>query len=317
MSNKFNKNFYKKTENKLVILLYHGVTAYENSGICNMQGKHIFHEEFREQMDFIKRKCSPLSIDEWTSLRNTKKIPKNPVIVSFDDGFKNNYTTAMPILEELQIPAVFYISSGMIGTDKMFWVDILEDLLNRTTKETIKIRLDEEIKFNLSSNEKIFEALLKIKSFCKSQPNDIKERVIKDLISITNINPSCNENPNYISMSWEELQDLDRKKLFTVGGHSLNHNILSSLNDNELEKEISQSLSILQEKLNHPIFHYSYPEGQEIHYNEKVIKILKQKGIVCSPSAINGVNNQTDDLFHLKRIMVGFDGTEFPYKSEI
>ena len=266
-------------------------------------------------MLYIKQNCSPLSVDEWIEIRGSNKIPKNPVIITFDDGFKNNYTTAAPILEELQIPAIFYISAGMIGTEKMFWVDILEDLLNRTTESFIKLKLNEHVEFDITTEDKKFEALLIIKSFCKSSTHIIKERVIKDLTVASKIEPCCHKNPNYISMSWEELIEIDKKDLFTIGGHSLNHNILSSLDSKDLEHEVSESLRILKEKLNHQIIHYSYPEGQMNHYNEEVIQLLKKSGIICSPSAIDGINNFNDDLFHLKRIMPGFDGIKFPYYS--
>ena len=264
-------------------------------------------------MLFVKQHCTPISIDDWLSLRNGNKMPKNPVIVSFDDGFQNNFTTACPVLEEFKIPAIFYISSGMIGTQKMFWVDIIEDLINRTKATNISLKLDKIYKFDLTTDEKKFNALLKIKSFCKIQANEVKDRVISDLKIATNIKPSCFKNPNYMSMSWDQLIELDKNPLFTVGGHSLNHNILSSLSDKELDDEVGQSLSILKKNLRHPIKHYSYPEGQSQHYNEKVIDVLKDKGILCSPSAINGINDHLDDLFHLKRIMVGFDGISFPY----
>ena len=308
-----NKDFHRSTENKLVILLYHGVTKFENNGICNKQGKHISEKEFREHMLFIKQHCTPLSIDDWLSLRNGNNMPKNPVIVSFDDGFENNFTTACPVLEEFKIPAIFYISSGMIGTHKMFWVDIIEDLINRTEAKRISLKLERIDEFDLLGEDNKFKTLLKIKSFCKAKPNNIKNKVISDLQIATNVEPSCFANPNYKSMSWDQLIKLANNPLFTIGGHSLNHNILSSLSNKDLESEVIQSLEMLEDKLGHPINHYSYPEGQPIHFNEKVIEVLKNNGIVCSPSAIYGVNNHLDDLFNLKRIMVGFDGVSFPY----
>ena len=77
----------------------------------------------------------PISIDEYLFYcENKTDLPPNPVVVSFDDGFKNNYSVAAPILDEFQIPAVFYISSGVVNTNMMFWVDVLEDCINLTKK---------------------------------------------------------------------------------------------------------------------------------------------------------------------------------------
>ena len=109
-------------KDKLNILLYHGVTDKPNEGIINYQGKHINKDDFLFQMEFIKKRCSPLSIDEWVEIKqNNKRVPEYPTIISFDDGFKNNITIAAPILDSLKIPSVFYITTGVIDTKKMFW----------------------------------------------------------------------------------------------------------------------------------------------------------------------------------------------------
>ena len=90
-------------KDKLNILLYHGVTDKPNEGIINCQGKHINEDDFLFQMEFIKKRCSPLSIDQWVEIKkNNKRVPEYPTIISFDDGFKNNITIAAPILESLK-----------------------------------------------------------------------------------------------------------------------------------------------------------------------------------------------------------------------
>jgi len=68
--------------------------------------------------------------------------------------------------------------------------------------------------------------------------------------------------------------------------------------------EIQISIKLLKENAGIAPKHYSYPEGQEIDYSDKVIKELKSRGVLCCPTAIDGMNNLSTDLFHLKRIMV-------------
>ena len=105
-------------------------------------------------------------------------------------------------------------------------------------------------------------------------------------------------------MSWAQVQELSRDKLFTVGGHGHTHRILEYLEQSELEREISVSLEQLRAHLNVSIEHYSYPEGLASCYSDRVINLLRRHGIVSSPSAEHGTNRVGDDLFHLKRIMV-------------
>ncbi len=100
--------------------------------------------------------------------------------------------------------------------------------------------------------------------------------------------------------------------LFTIGGHSLYHDILSELPVTRMQADIRISLDLLTYHLDLSIRHYSYPEGQASHFNDEVIACIKSHGIICCPSAINGTNCEKTDLFHLKRSMVGFMGNQFP-----
>lgn len=301
--------------NNLTILLYHGVTSAESVGIENYSKKHIDKDSFVSQMKFIKKKCNVVSMDEIIEIfENNKEISPNTVAVTFDDGFKNNYTDAAPVLEEFNIPSTFYITSGIINTDIMFWVDKLEDCINLCKKDKISIHLDEKREFYLRNKEDKINALNEIKTFCKKNNKTVKNIVIQDVIESTEVKPNVNHSENYKKLDWNELNLMNNNDLFTIGGHSLYHDILSQIkNTSKLELDIELSLNLLKYHLDTEIIHYSYPEGQSNHYNEEVIRILKQNGVICCPSAIDGVNSLKDDLFNLKRIMVGFMGRKFPF----
>ena len=91
----------KSLENKLTIRSYHGVIKAREKGLINFQGKHILAKNFHEQMEFISKFCTPISINEWIDLISSpEKIPRYPTIVTFDDGYKNNLDIAVPILEK-------------------------------------------------------------------------------------------------------------------------------------------------------------------------------------------------------------------------
>ena len=209
-------------------------------------------DEFYRQMSYIKDNCNILSMDEIVDIKRKDEMwPENAVAVTFDDGFKNNYECAAPILNELNIPATFYICSGMIDSKKMFWVDKIEDCINRTKKNAIEIVLDIPLTLSLKSKEEKIQALTKIKSFCKSADIKIKERVLKDLELITGIQPKASSALNYQMMSWDELKSLNNNQLFTIGGHTLYHDIMSAhVDDENMFKDIELSIGLLEFNLN-------------------------------------------------------------------
>ncbi|MBN1872025.1 MAG: polysaccharide deacetylase family protein [Candidatus Omnitrophica bacterium] len=302
---------------KLTILLYHGVTDIASSGIENYSGKHCNRAEFNNEMEFIKKNCNILSMDDViTHFSKRKVFPENSVVVTFDDGFKNNYTIALPILSRLSIPATFYVCPGIIGTDDMFWVDKLEDCINRTKKDVIEIEISgKSERFPLTDREKRIFALESIKRHCKSVSNAEKDGILESLTVEAEVEPDVNASENYRAMTWDDIVDLNRHPGINVGGHSFTHTILSALSADEMKTEITRSIEMLETHLKTKVRHYSYPEGQEKHYNTAIIEFLKECGILCSPSAIDGVNTLEDDLFQLKRIMPHFYGKPFPFKN--
>jgi len=301
-------------ESSLVMLLYHGVTSGPSIGIENFSRKHIDANEFERQMSLIKRKCTVLSIEDVVDIAlREQSWPKNPVVVSFDDGFKNNATIAAPILDKFQIPAVFYICAGMIETNCMFWVDQIEDCINLTERYRICIELDSVVTFELGSPEDRIQAVSAIKAFCKKSDVCDKNRILANLMEATGVTPSFNHATNYKMMSWDEVKSIDRNSLFTIGGHTLYHDSLSAQTAENMRLDIQISLGLLEYNLQHSVKHYAYPEGQAYDYHQNVIDTLKEFGVVCSPTAIEGINPDGSDLFHLHRIMPGFMGRAFPY----
>jgi len=300
----------------LKILCYHGVTSEPSSGIINYSRKHISEQEFEKQMHYLKVNCNVLSIDDVVNFHNSRiPYPNNSVVVTFDDGFRNNFTKAVPILKKYNIPATFYITSGIVNTDIMFWVDRLENSINCTAQNSLDLQSFGLGTFELHNySSKIF-ALDQIKLFCKSQPNQLKDKVIESVEAQCGYIPSNITSDYYTKISWPELKKISDDPLFTIGGHSLYHDILTSYSgdDSRLIMDIEISIKLLEFNLKTPIHHYSYPEGQAIHFNEKIISILKSFGIICCPSGIFGTNSLDDELFKLKRVMVGFNKTEFPF----
>lgn len=301
-------------KSSLVILLYHGITNHISKGIENISNKHIHIDTFYDQMKWLKNNANLVSMDE-VVFNYEYNIPfkKNSVAITFDDGFENNYSVAMPVIQDLKIPTTFYISSGMIGSNQMFWVDEFEDCINLTSEKNILISINGiNNSYNLSSKNNKLDALKKIKKICKSSSNSIRLDILRQIIKETKVNPSFEHSPNYKILNWHQLNEMNKEKNIIIGGHSLKHEILSSLTKEEMEKNIKDSLKLLKVNLNTEIYHYSYPEGQENHYNVDVINALKNSGVVCSPSAIYGINTHKEDLFNLYRVMVGFNEIPFP-----
>jgi len=304
-------------ENEITILLYHGVTEHENVGITNHANKHLNANDFSEQMSWLSSNANLLSMDEVAEMfKKNLPFPEKSVAVTFDDGYKNNYSTAMPILEKHKIPTTFYIAAGMIGEDDLFWVDKIEACIEKTKEKKIEISLGENrVKYNLDNNESKLHALYSIKKYCKLSSQKDVEIIVKELIEKTKVDPSIGDNPNYSTMNWDEVRKLHGNKNFIIGGHSLKHEIFSNLDTEFMKNTIRKSLDILNKQLGSTVEHYSYPEGIGKQFSYEVVASLKKNKIKCCPTARYGKNTHSINLFNLYRVMVGLGGTPFPYKA--
>jgi len=293
------------SEKSLAIFLFHGVIEKHVYKVRNYQRKHIDKDKFYKTIKEIRNNGYPLSFNALIDYHNKKiTFPPNAFAISFDDGFENNYSIAAPILDDLKIPAIVYITSDFVDRNQMSWVDKLEYCFEYTKKGKINLPwIQEPLTFN-NTEDKIL-ILNCIRDQVKQNPSINHDELVSLTFSQCGI-PLIEQtdNPLDLKMSWAQVSELSSNENFIIGGHSHTHKILSFLNKNELEEEIKTSLKLINENIGKKTIHYSYPEGLKNHYSNEVINVLKKYGIACCPSAEDGVNYVEDDLFHLKRIFV-------------
>lgn len=243
------------------------------------------------------------------------RIPDGAVAVTFDDGFRNNYTSAWPVLEKYGIPATIYLATGFISSDRMIWSDRLEATIFDSKRESITVPINgSDTVFNLETTVLRQKAFLDIKAYCKSLGNKSKSGFLNYVEAVLDVSPSA-DHPLYEFMSWDEVREMDASPLIEFGAHTVDHVSLAKVEEAEMRRQISTSVQVLSEELRHPCQFFSYPEGQPDDYNDSVIEQLKALGFDHSPTAINGANDLgSTDPFHIKRIMVGFENQAFPFE---
>ena len=296
----------KLKKDRFVIFLFHGVIDKDFEGVRNYTKKHMNVDTFEEIILNLKKKGNPISMDEIVYYQNINKdIPKYSYAITFDDGFYNNYTLARPILENYSTPATFYISTNLIENNYMTWIDKLEYCLNKAPCLNILLPWNAHPIKLIDENSKI-NCLEQIRKNIKSNPSFYNIQNFVD-----NIYYQCSEKQIaesdhilYKKMKWDQIREMNLNSLFTIGGHSHNHVSLGSLNYADLRYEIETSIDLVKNNVGINLVHYSYPEGQKSDYSIDVINLLKKFGIKCCPTAIDGLNDQNTDLFHLRRIML-------------
>lgn len=291
--------------NGLAIFLFHGVIAGNDYQVRNYTRKHLQREYFDEVIQELKECGYPLSMDEVVEyVQNGKPFPQKSFAVTFDDGFENNFSVAAPVLKDIQIPATFYVTTNFVEKNAMSWIDRIEYCLENCPCGNVLLPWN-EAPYTFRSRETKIRLLEDIRFFVKREPSINCNSLVEDVFMQCGLEPvNQSDDPIDKKMSWEQVQRLSNDPDFIIGGHTHTHATMSFLNSEELEHEISTSLRLLEEKSSVKAHHYSYPEGLEHCYSDEVIEALKRQGIVCSPTAIDGINDRSPDFFRLKRITV-------------
>lgn len=300
-----------------VILLYHGVTASAPVGVENFSRKHMPREEFERQISYVARRCAPMTLREMAGLLARRApLPRGAVAVTFDDTFRNVADVALPILKRHGVPATFFITTGFIGTNRRFWVDVVEHCVNRTTRTELALSLGGRAEtFALRSPEDRVAAIVAVKRVLKASPPAVRDAALRELAEKAGVD-NGDDVDNYRNLDWEGVRRLHAPPHYEVGGHTVNHEILAYLDPARLELEVTGCLDDLRRGLPGSVDLFSYPEGQVAHFNDEVIAKLKSAGVTVCPTAIKGFNAPGADPFHLRRCMVGFMGEAFPYPLE-
>jgi peptidoglycan/xylan/chitin deacetylase (PgdA/CDA1 family) len=294
---------------KLAIYLFHGVVEDTGYRVRNYNRKHLAADEFSTIISDLKAAGTPISLDDLIEAKASgAELPDNAFAVTFDDGFENNLTVAAPILERLGVPATFYVTTDFIDRNRMSWVDRIEWALEEALKDGRAMRLDlpwADAPVTPVSADDVIDVLKDVRKHVKTDPNLDPDALASDIQrQLGYAETWSGDDPLDRKMTWDQVRELDSHELFRVGGHSHEHGILSFLTPEKLAAELDLSLDLLDRNAGIGPTHYSYPEGLAHCYSDPVIDALKARGVICCPTAEDGVNPPGTDLFRLKRIMV-------------
>ena len=299
------KKYSKYLKKSLTIFLFHGVIDKNPFKVRNYTKKHLLKKEFIQVLDDLSVKGSCVSLDEvYSSFKKKQDFKDYSYAITFDDGFYNNYKIAAPILKRKGLSATFYVTTSFIEKNEMSWIDQIEHMIEKE-KKSKNVNIFNK-KFKISNNKKSKINFLKSVRFLAKRDGVNFNNLVLKIKSQLKFKGKLNNLNNIVDkkMNWTQVKKLNQSNYFTIGGHTVNHPILSFLNNYDARKEIVNSINIIKKKTKINIKHFSYPEGLRHTYGKREISLLKKRGIILCPSAEFGINNNKTDLFRLKRIFV-------------
>jgi len=280
----------------IIILLYHRVTDLP----ADPEMLAVSPLNFRQHLKYLKQNFPILRFEE-----NWPDNKERAVAITFDDGYADNILEALPVLEELEVPATFFVSTGHIGTTKEFWWNQLELILLGERNFPSRFVLDDNQygqSWNTATPEERKILYTALNARMKKITRDRQEAWLAQLKhwagSLYQIRTS------YRSMTRAEVKELAASPWAAVGAHTQSHTALSALTQEQQRKEILKSKQDLENIIGKEITTFSYPFGRKSDYNRTSVALCREAGFKKAASNFSGQVHRWTDPFQLPRHLV-------------
>lgn len=290
--------------NHLVILTYHGVLP-STSGVEGDESRNVVDQEnFAWQMRYLAKHFRCLPLEEAVELLGSNRpLPPYSVVVTFDDGFRNNLQYAFPILRRCGVPATIFLTTGHIGRGtQLLWTEHVGRLLGATTvPQTVTLPVDPKpLTLSLRTAAERGHARSVVLKRLKGMPCRQRDDLIQE---IHNQLAEPNED-RYAFLDWNEARQLAQGGM-TIGSHTVEHPILASLDDGQRNDEVVESKREIERQLGIRCMLFSYPNGTAHDFDDRDKANLRKAGYVAAVTQIVGVNDRHTDRFALRRLNIG------------
>ena len=284
---------------KVVILMYHSVMDHPERELSTLGGIIHSTEVFREQMRMLARDYQPVTMDDaLLFVKGEKELPSHPVVVTFDDGYADNYEVAMPILNEVGVPAMFYITVDSVDKGTPPWPTGLRHSFS-TTRKSEWVDSSGKI-WRLSDDGERQQAFLQSCSECAKLSGECQTQYVK-LIETQLAAAPLNSGKN-LMMTWDQTRGLIAKG-HMVGSHTMTHPNVAFISESEARVELSESKQRLEQVLGSPIVHFSYPcPALTPHWKQTTAELTRQIGYQTAVTTDGGAVRAKDDPLSLHRV---------------
>jgi len=293
---------------KVLNLFWHSILP-DSIAPEKQDGSNSTASMFREQVRFIANMYTPISISDFVEITGNPSLKRSfikpPVLLGFDDGFKNVITEALPILNEFKVPALFFVI-GEILKDPEFvpWFIELRHLLRRTEKSTIRYGSLVINLFLQQDRAKLLDLFRASFRACRSEAD--RQRLLLELAETLAVaRPVASDLDEDLRLVTKaDLAALDSSSLMTIASHTMTHRYLDCLPYEEQVVELEESDSLLREFCPSYFPVISYPLGS---FNADTMAIAK--GIYRAGFAVF-LNSSYRNLYRYPRVGINRDSVE-------
>ncbi len=256
---------------EIIIVVYHRVSIVDDQWSIDI----VHPSSFENQLQYLRSNYVIVPLSGLLQYLQAHHPPstKRIAALTFDDGYKDFLTYALPILNKYHIPATIFLATGYIGSGTLFWWDDVGYAIECTRRGVLN--LGEFGNYKLDTLTQRRATALTIIERLKKLPNENRIRVIGELLSEADVNIP-EKLANEVVLTWEDVRHISAAGI-SVEAHSVTHPVLTNMTLERAKREITESRSEIEKQLNRPVTFFAYPNGD---CSPEIVKVLKEEGFV-------------------------------------
>jgi len=295
-----------------VVLAFHGVTGDPPGNLCNYEGKHLHLPLFARFMEHLRERYAPVSLSRiarW--LEGRAVLPERAVAVTFDDGYRNVLTNAVPVLNALEIPGSVYVVSDFVKEGEMVWTDAIVSALSVTKKDRFRLELPgRPIDLPIGNDTQKAAADTELKALCKSFADSERMGLVSKIVSALGV------SDGELAGAWRDHDPLTPADLRTlvergieVGSHTAGHKILTRCTPEETRRELEESKRFVESATGKRCDEFSYPNGGWGDFDARTGKAVRKAGYRLASTAIPMRVRRGHDPYEIPRYTIAHNRT--------
>ena len=253
---------------------------------------------FEKHMKYLSNNFSVISLESVVESMQSNDVPHNAIAVTFDDGYKDVYLNAYPILKKFSIPATVFLATSCIDSKDILWHDRVFSAFRETQESFLVAYGPYTQTYSLGSVTERLRAQQDVLRFLRTLDSDERIQWLECLTAmlLPEVSQSCSE----MMLTWEDIKVMYTNNI-TFGSHTVTHPIMSKISHDQAMWEICESKSIIEQRLGSPVRTFAYPNGKAGDFDHTTKALLQEAGYICAVTTIFGANECGHDLFALHR----------------
>lgn len=254
----------------------------------SLEGIILREQTFARMLEHVARRFHVVTTEEFVSGGASGNGAKPACLITFDDGWQDNYTTAYPLLKKLGLPATILLATGMVGGSETFWVERLRAAC-RSSQRLSELQ-ERIVRATTAAARNLEEAIEKLKRMSHERRAELLSGILDDGVA-------CDGDR---MLTWDQVREMAANGI-DFGGHTDSHPLLPYEKDAVIDLEVRTCKRKVEEATGKPVRAFAYPNGD---WDARARSSVQAAGYLCAFTTRRGWDKAAADRFTIPRILL-------------